>query len=106
MYKLGLPVDTREAAAIERRRAMEKQRQARIFNARERTMGVSTCIIHTYIHTHYIIEHLINFVIIFKVDLRTLEKQVQERKFKEGIDQERNAAFGKSNYFEIFLSDF
>lgn len=41
MYKLDLPVDYREAAAIERRRNMEKQRQSRIFNAKVRTIGVS-----------------------------------------------------------------
>ena len=41
MYKLDIQVDLKEAAAIERRRNMEKQRQSRIFNARERTIGVS-----------------------------------------------------------------
>lgn len=41
MYKLDIQVDTREAAAIERRRTLEQERQKRIFNARERTIGVS-----------------------------------------------------------------
>ena len=41
MYKLDVQVDTREAAAIERRRALEQERQKRIFNARERTIGVN-----------------------------------------------------------------
>ena len=41
MYKLDLPVDMRESAAIERRRIREEQRQSRIFNARVRTIGVS-----------------------------------------------------------------
>ena len=40
MYKLDLPLDTRESFAIERRKNMEKQRQARIFNAKERKIGV------------------------------------------------------------------
>ena len=40
MYKLDVAVDGREAAAIERRRNLEKQRQSRIFNPRERTIGV------------------------------------------------------------------
>ena len=40
MYKLDVRVDTKEAAAIERRRSLEQQRQARIFNAKERTVGV------------------------------------------------------------------
>lgn len=41
MYKLDLPVDYKEAAAIERRRNMEEQRKSRIFNAKARTIGVS-----------------------------------------------------------------
>ena len=41
MYKLDVRVDAKEAAAIERRRSLEQQRQARIFDARERTIGVS-----------------------------------------------------------------
>ena len=41
MYKLDLPVDLKQSAAIERRRNMELQRQSRIFNARVRTIGVS-----------------------------------------------------------------
>ncbi|XP_041378965.1 RIB43A-like with coiled-coils protein 2 [Gigantopelta aegis] len=40
MYKLDVAVDAREAAAIERRQNMEKQRQSRIFNARQRTIGM------------------------------------------------------------------
>ena len=61
MYKLDVGVDTREAAAIERRKNMEKQRQSRIFNARERTIGVSlqdvcVCVIvvYQYIYNIYI----------------------------------------------------
>lgn len=50
MYtKLNLPADAGEAAAIERRKNKEKQRQARIFNARERTMGVSSGIEQLYL---------------------------------------------------------
>ena len=41
MYKLDLPVDLRESAAIQRRKFKEQQRQSRIFNARVRTIGVS-----------------------------------------------------------------
>lgn len=40
MYKLDLPIDMKETAAIERRRNRELQRQSRIFNARVRTIGV------------------------------------------------------------------
>ncbi len=40
MYKLDIQVDAKESAAIERRRITERQRQSRIFNARERIMGV------------------------------------------------------------------
>ncbi|XP_059499194.1 RIB43A-like with coiled-coils protein 2 isoform X2 [Stegostoma tigrinum] len=42
MYKLDLPLDPKEIAAIERRRNAEAQRQSRIFNARQRTIGVDT----------------------------------------------------------------
>lgn len=41
MYKLDLPIDLKEAAAIERRRNLELERQSRIFNAKVRTIGVS-----------------------------------------------------------------
>ena len=42
MYKVDVFVDAKESAAVERRRIVEKQRQSRIFNARERTIGVCT----------------------------------------------------------------
>lgn len=42
MYKLDLPVDTREAAAREARQNRETQRKSRIFDARTRQMGVDT----------------------------------------------------------------
>ncbi|XP_041349101.1 RIB43A-like with coiled-coils protein 2 [Gigantopelta aegis] len=42
MYKLDLPVDYKEASAIERRRKMEEDRKGRIFNAKIRTIGVDT----------------------------------------------------------------
>lgn len=65
MYKLDLPPDPKETAAIERRRNREQQRQSRIFNTRYRTMGV---------------------------DLPTLERQVQERKDMEAAERARFAA--------------
>ena len=40
MYKLDLPIDLKEQAAIERRRRLEKERQSRIFNNRYRLIGV------------------------------------------------------------------
>ena len=42
MYKIDLPVDMKETAAIQRRRNAELHRQSRIFNARVRTIGVKT----------------------------------------------------------------
>ena len=41
MYKTDLTIDPKESVAIERRRIMENQRQGRIFNARQRLIGVS-----------------------------------------------------------------
>ncbi|XP_015453389.1 RIB43A-like with coiled-coils protein 1 [Pteropus alecto] len=40
MFKLDLPPDPKEVAAIEARRNREKERQSRIFNARTRVIGV------------------------------------------------------------------
>ena len=40
MFLLNLPVNTREQAAIERRRREEKERLSRIFNVKYRTIGV------------------------------------------------------------------
>jgi hypothetical protein len=40
MYKLDLPIDLKEQAAIERRRRLEKERQSRIFNNKHRLIGV------------------------------------------------------------------
>lgn len=66
MYKLDLPADPKETAAIERRRNMEQQRQSRIFNAKVRTIGV---------------------------DIPTLERQMEERKAMEGLERARDQAF-------------
>ncbi|KAG9461806.1 hypothetical protein GDO78_015690 [Eleutherodactylus coqui] len=68
MYKLDLPLDLKEVAAIEGRRNREQQRQSRIFNARARTMGV---------------------------DAAALEKQVEERTTMERMEKAREEAFGK-----------
>merc|ERR1712124_69974 len=67
-YKLDLPVDMRESAAIERRRIREQQRQSRIFNARVRTIGV---------------------------DVQSLEEQVNERKWMEEQERRRHGAFAQ-----------
>ena len=45
MYKLDLPIDLKEQAAIERRRRLEKERQGRIFNNKHRLIGVSRTIV-------------------------------------------------------------
>ncbi|KAL5014286.1 hypothetical protein ScPMuIL_008556 [Solemya velum] len=66
MYKLDLPVDYKEAAAIERRRNMEEQRKSRIFNAKCRTIGV---------------------------DMQSLEQQVKDKKQQEEYERRRSEAF-------------
>ena len=68
MYKLDLPVDYKEAAAIERRRNQEEQRKSRIFNARTRLIGV---------------------------DAQAIEAQVKDRKQMEDMEKKRGQAFGK-----------
>ena len=37
MYKVDIPLDTKESAAIQARKNKEAARKSRIFNARERT---------------------------------------------------------------------
>jgi len=70
MYKLDLPVDYREASAIERRRNQEEQRKSRIFNAKTRIMGV---------------------------DLDAVESQVQDRQQMENMEKNRDEAYAKDN---------
>ncbi|XP_069501340.1 RIB43A-like with coiled-coils protein 2 isoform X2 [Ambystoma mexicanum] len=66
MYKLDLPLDLKEVAAIERRRNREQQRQSRIFNAKVRTIGV---------------------------DVEVLKCQVAERKLAENKEKAREESF-------------
>ncbi|KAH9488209.1 Protein Tax-1 [Bulinus truncatus] len=66
MYKLDLPVDYKQAAAIERRRAMEEERKTRIFNAKVRQIGI---------------------------DKQAIEQQVFDRKQMEEYERKRHEAF-------------
>ncbi|XP_048742780.1 RIB43A-like with coiled-coils protein 2 [Ostrea edulis] len=66
MYKLDLPVDYKEAAAIDRRRRMEEERKSRIFNAKCRTIGVDT---------------------------QAIDQQVQDKKQHEDYERKREIAF-------------
>lgn len=66
MYKLDIQVDAKESAAVERRRIVEQQRRSRIFNARERIIGLDT---------------------------RSLEKQVHENKQKKEEEELRDTLF-------------
>ena len=68
MYKLDIPIDYKEAAAIERRRHMEENRKSRIFNAKTRTIGI---------------------------DLQALEQQKHDRYQMEEREKQREIAFGK-----------
>ncbi|TGZ75644.1 hypothetical protein CRM22_000272 [Opisthorchis felineus] len=66
MYKLDIPLDAKEAAVIEARRKREQERQARIFNARTRLIGV---------------------------DERALQQQVEEKKEREIREDLREKAY-------------
>ena len=68
MYKLDLPVDYKEAAAIERRRNQEEQRKSRIFNAKTRIIGI---------------------------DKQAVDQQLNDRKQMENWENKRDQAFGK-----------
>ncbi|XP_008488481.1 RIB43A-like with coiled-coils protein 2 [Calypte anna] len=63
MSKLQLERERQEAAALERRRQQELQRQSRIFNARLRTIGI---------------------------DKDALDSQVKDRKIQEAAEEARN----------------
>uniref|UniRef100_A0A2C9JD92 RIB43A-like with coiled-coils protein 2 n=1 Tax=Biomphalaria glabrata TaxID=6526 RepID=A0A2C9JD92_BIOGL len=66
MYKLDLPVDYKQAAAIERRRAMEEERKTRIFNAKVRQIGI---------------------------DKQAIDQQIFDRKQMEDYERKRHEAF-------------
>lgn len=68
MYKLDLPIDRKEAAAIERRRIQEEQRKSRIFNAKVRQIGI---------------------------DEQALEQQKKDRAQMELMERRRDEAFGE-----------
>ncbi|XP_053173781.1 RIB43A-like with coiled-coils protein 1 [Scomber japonicus] len=68
MYKVDLDVDQSIEKAVERRRAVETARKARIFNTRLRVMGL---------------------------DLDALNQQVQEKKHRQSVERQRDNAFDK-----------
>ncbi|XP_042540828.1 RIB43A-like with coiled-coils protein 1 [Dipodomys spectabilis] len=67
MYKVDLSVDPKEVAAIIARRNRERERQSRIFNVRNRTIGV---------------------------DVAALNQQVEERRLREAREQSKDVAYG------------
>jgi len=68
MYKLDIPLDQKEAAAISQRQRNEEERKSRIFNARTRLIGV---------------------------DKQALEAQVTERNAMQTTEQTRNDAYAR-----------
>lgn len=66
MYKLDLPINLKEASAIERRRNQEEQRKARIFNSKTRIIGV---------------------------DEQALKQQVKDRQQQDEREKRRHEAF-------------
>lgn len=75
MYKVDVPLDAelREAAAVERRRNQELQRQSRVFNPRVRTMGLDT---------------------------DSLGQQVQQRRQREESERHRERAYDAQRVLE------
>lgn len=65
MFKVDLPLDPREKAKIEARRNRDEQRKSRIFDAKQRTMGL---------------------------DIESLNAQVEEKKRREAEERDFNAA--------------
>ncbi|CAF1034134.1 unnamed protein product [Rotaria sordida] len=68
MYKLDIPLDLKETAAIERRRRAEKERQGRIFNAKYRQIGI---------------------------DKEALNQQIEDRNWLEELEQKRANALAQ-----------
>ncbi|CAF0926784.1 unnamed protein product [Adineta ricciae] len=68
MYKLDIPLNLREKAAVERRRRAEEERQGRVFNAKYRQIGI---------------------------DKEALDEQVQERNWLEELERKRANAFAQ-----------
>ncbi|XP_072483455.1 RIB43A-like with coiled-coils protein 1 [Notamacropus eugenii] len=65
MYKVDIQPEQKQSVAIEARRNQEKQRQSRIFNVRNRVIGVN---------------------------VEALNSQVQERKLREDVERARDTA--------------
>ncbi|CAF1074456.1 unnamed protein product [Didymodactylos carnosus] len=68
MFLLNLPSNPKELAAIERRRRNEKERQARIFNVKYRTIGI---------------------------DKEMLDEQVRQRELIQEMERRRDEAFAR-----------
>jgi len=66
MYKLDIPLDSKEAAARNRRQHLEKERQSRIFNAKNRLIGL---------------------------DMQSLNQQVKDRKIQEDTEKARDESY-------------
>ncbi|XP_019574482.2 RIB43A-like with coiled-coils protein 1 isoform X1 [Rhinolophus sinicus] len=69
MFKLDLPPDPKEVAAIEARRNRERERQSHIFNVRNRVLGV---------------------------DVAALNRQVEEQKLWKATERSKEAAYATS----------
>lgn len=68
MYKVDIPLDTKESAAIQARKNKEAARKSRIFDARQRTIGV---------------------------DLPAIDEQVHQRKNKESDEKRCHEAYAE-----------
>lgn len=85
MYKLDLPVDYKEAAAIERRRQMEEERKSRIFNAKTRIigvcrsgMGMAISSVHVFLFISGLERYFsVNFIICIDVSYKNLDVHIQ-----------------------------
>jgi hypothetical protein len=91
MYKLDLPIDLKEQAAIERRRRLEKERQSRIFNNKHRLIGVFN---NFFLNFLIIIIFIYYFNLNLKIDKTALDQQVEDKKFMEEMERKRSEAFG------------
>jgi len=91
MYKVDIPLDTKEAAAIARRKSAEAARKERIFNPKLRQYGVSTLPQKVYneiglgLHCKFL----------WQRDLDALRLQMEEKRARDEQENQRSIAYAQ-----------
>lgn len=86
MYKVEIPADRLQEAAIQRRRRLDEERKKIIFNPRVRIMGVRQFSFRIGIN-----------LIVLQVDLKSLDEQITTKKEIQSLEKARDSAFGRTS---------